>query len=46
VPFEPIVYPGNTHEPLMHSRYLDSFNRMSEFLARCLKPPATNTTVP
>jgi dipeptidyl aminopeptidase/acylaminoacyl peptidase len=44
VPFELIVYPDDTHEPLLHSRYLNSFNRMSEFLGRYLKPTSTMTT--
>jgi dipeptidyl-peptidase 4 len=44
VPFELIVYPDDTHEPLLHSRYLNSFNRMSEFLAKYLKPDAARST--
>jgi len=44
VPFELIVYPDDTHEPLLHSRYLNSFNRMSEFLARYLKPDGARST--
>jgi len=44
VPFELIVYPDDTHEPLLHSRYINSFNRMSEFLGRYLKPTSTTTT--
>ena len=44
VPFELIVYPDDTHEPLLHSRYLNSFNRMSEFLGRYLKTPSKTTT--
>jgi dipeptidyl aminopeptidase/acylaminoacyl peptidase len=44
VPFELIVYPDDTHEPLLHSRYLNSFNRMSEFLGRYLKTRSKTTT--
>ncbi|HYM24574.1 MAG TPA: prolyl oligopeptidase family serine peptidase [Vicinamibacterales bacterium] len=44
VPFELIVYPDDTHEPLLHKRYLYSFNRASEFLGRYLKPPTAMTT--
>ncbi len=44
VPFELIVYPDDTHEPLLHSRYLNSFNRLSEFLGRYLRPEASRTT--
>jgi dipeptidyl aminopeptidase/acylaminoacyl peptidase len=44
VPFELIVYPDDTHEPLLHKRYLYGFNRASEFLGRYLKAPAATTT--
>jgi len=44
VPFELIVYPDDTHEPLLHKRYLYGFNRASEFLGRYLKSPAATTT--
>jgi dipeptidyl-peptidase-4 len=44
VPFELIVYPDDTHEPLLHKRYLYGFNRMSEFLGRYLKPDGVRTT--
>jgi len=44
VPFELIVYPDDTHEPLLHSRYLNSFNRMSEFLGRYLKADGARST--
>jgi dipeptidyl aminopeptidase/acylaminoacyl peptidase len=44
VPFELIVYPDDTHEPLLHSRYLNSFNRMSEFIGRYLKPDGARST--
>jgi dipeptidyl-peptidase-4 len=44
VPFELIVYPDDTHEPLLHKRYLYGFNRASEFLGRYLKPPTATTT--
>jgi dipeptidyl aminopeptidase/acylaminoacyl peptidase len=44
VPFELIVYPDDTHEPLLHSRYLNSFSRMSEFLGRYLKADGARST--
>jgi dipeptidyl aminopeptidase/acylaminoacyl peptidase len=44
VPFELIVNPDDTHEPLLHKRYLYAFNRMSEFLGRYLKPEGVKTT--
>ena len=44
VPFELIVYPDDTHEPLLHKRYLYSFNRLSEFIGRYLRPASTTTT--
>ncbi len=44
VPFELIVYPDDTHEPLLHSRYLNSFARMSEFLGRYLRPDGVRST--
>ena len=44
VPFELIVYPDDTHEPLLHKRYLYGFNRASEFLGRYLKTGAATTT--
>src|SRR5579872_1377994 len=44
VPFELIVYPDDTHEPLLHKRYLYGFNRASEFLGRYLKTPSATTT--
>ena len=43
VPYELIVYPDDTHEPLLHKRYLNSFNRMSEFLGRYLKGAGMTT---
>jgi len=44
VPFELIVYPDDTHEPLLHKRYLCGFTRMSEFLGRHLKSDSVETT--
>ena len=44
VPYELIVYPDDTHEPLLHRRYLNSFNRMSEFLGRYLQHDAVKAT--
>ena len=44
VPFELIVYPDDTHEPLLHKRYLYGFNRASEFLGRYLKASTATTT--
>jgi dipeptidyl aminopeptidase/acylaminoacyl peptidase len=44
VPYELIVYPDDTHEPLLHKRYLYVFTRMSEFLGRYLKPEGVRTT--
>ena len=36
--------PDDTHEPLLHKRYLYAFNRMSKFLGRYLKPEGVKTT--
>jgi len=38
---ELIVYPDDTHEPLLHARYVHAFNRIEEFIGRFLKgtPP-------
>jgi dipeptidyl aminopeptidase/acylaminoacyl peptidase len=44
VPFELIVYPDDTHEPMLHKRYLYSFNRLSDFIGRYLRPASTTTT--
>ena len=41
---ELIVYPDDTHEPLLHKRYLYAFNRLDEFLGRFLKPEGARTT--
>ena len=38
VPHELIVYPDDVHDPLLHSRWLNSFERTVEFLGRYLKP--------
>jgi dipeptidyl-peptidase-4 len=42
--YELIVYPDDTHEPLLHKRYLYAFNRLEEFIGRFLKPDAPKTT--
>jgi dipeptidyl-peptidase-4 len=42
---ELIVFTDDTHEPLLHSRYLNAFNRLEEFIGRFLKgvpPPSTD----
>ncbi len=44
VPFELIVFTDDTHEPLLHKRYLYEFNRASEFLGRYLKNGAARTS--
>jgi hypothetical protein len=41
---ELIVFPGDTHETLLHKRWMIAFNRMDEFLARSLKPEAAKST--
>ena len=41
---ELIVYPDDTHEPLLHKRYLYAFNRLEEFLGRFLKGQPARTT--
>jgi Tol biopolymer transport system component/acetyl esterase/lipase len=41
---ELIVFPDDTHEPLLHKRYVYAFNRLEEFLGRYLKPDAARTT--
>jgi dipeptidyl-peptidase-4 len=42
--YELIVYPDDTHEPLLHKRYLYAFNRLEEFIGRFLKGEAARTT--
>jgi dipeptidyl-peptidase 4 len=44
VPYELIVYTDDTHEPLLHKRYLYEFNRLGEFIGRYLKNGASRTT--
>jgi dipeptidyl-peptidase 4 len=39
VHYELIVYPDDTHETLLHSRWLNTFGRLGEFLGRYLQPP-------
>ena len=41
---ELIVFPDDTHETLLHRRWMIAFNRMDEFLARYLKPEAARST--
>jgi dipeptidyl aminopeptidase/acylaminoacyl peptidase len=41
---ELIVFPDDTHEPLLHSRYLHAFNRLEEFIGRFLKTAAPRST--
>jgi dipeptidyl aminopeptidase/acylaminoacyl peptidase len=41
---ELIVYPDDTHEPLLHKRYLYAFNRLEEFIGRFLKGEPGRTT--
>jgi dipeptidyl aminopeptidase/acylaminoacyl peptidase len=41
---ELIVYSDDTHEPLLHKRYLHAFNRLEEFIGRFLKGAAPRTT--
>jgi dipeptidyl aminopeptidase/acylaminoacyl peptidase len=41
---ELIVFTDDTHEPLLHKRYLYAFNRLEEFIGRFLKGPPVRTT--
>ena len=41
---EVIVFTDDTHEPLLHSRYLYVFNRLEEFIGRYLKGTSARTT--
>ena len=41
---ELIVFTDDTHEPLLHKRYLYAFNRMEEFLGRFLNGAAPRST--
>jgi len=41
---ELIVLPDDTHETLLHKRWMIVFNRMEEFLGRYLKTGAAKTT--
>ena len=41
---EVIVFTDDTHEPLLHKRYLYVFNRLEEFLGRYLKNTAPRST--
>jgi dipeptidyl-peptidase 4 len=44
VPHELIVFPDDTHETLLHKRWMVAFNRLSEFLARYLTGGAVKST--
>jgi len=44
VHYELIIYPDDTHETLLHKRWINSFNRLDEFLGRYLKGPGANAT--
>jgi dipeptidyl aminopeptidase/acylaminoacyl peptidase len=41
---EVIVFTDDTHEPLLHKRYLYVFNRLEEFISRYLKGTAPRST--
>jgi dipeptidyl-peptidase 4 len=41
---ELIVFTDDTHEPLLHKRYLYAFNRLDEFISRFLKGEPARTT--
>jgi dipeptidyl aminopeptidase/acylaminoacyl peptidase len=41
---EVIVFTDDTHEPLLHKRYLYVFNRLEEFISRYLKGTPARTT--
>jgi len=41
---ELVVFTDDTHEPLLHKRYLYAFNRLEEFLGRFLKSEPARTT--
>jgi dipeptidyl-peptidase 4 len=41
---ELIVYTDDTHEPLLHKRYLYAFNRLEEFIGRFLKGAPSRST--
>jgi dipeptidyl-peptidase 4 len=41
---ELIVFTDDTHEPLLHRRYLYAFNRLEEFIGRFLKGAAPRST--
>jgi len=42
--YELIVNTDDTHEPLLHKRYLNAFNRLDEFIGRFLKNNGVRTT--
>jgi len=44
VPYELIVFPDDTHETLLHRRWMIAFNRLDEFLGRYLKPDTVRPT--
>ena len=41
---EVIVFTDDTHETLLHKRYLYAFNRLNEFIGRYLKASPVRTT--
>ncbi|HEX3645978.1 MAG TPA: prolyl oligopeptidase family serine peptidase [Vicinamibacterales bacterium] len=41
---EVMVFTDDTHEPLLHSRYLEVFNRLEEFIGRYLKGGSARST--
>jgi dipeptidyl aminopeptidase/acylaminoacyl peptidase len=44
VEFELIVFPDDTHESMLHSRWLYTLGRMDAFLKKYLKPEQRMTT--
>ncbi len=44
VPYERIVYPDDTHETLLHQRWIKTFNRLDEFIGRYLDPAQDRRT--
>jgi dipeptidyl aminopeptidase/acylaminoacyl peptidase len=43
VPFELMVYPDDTHETLLHERWLETFGRMEDFLNRHVRDGRART---
>jgi dipeptidyl-peptidase-4 len=44
VEYELIVFPDDTHETLLHKRWMVAFKRMDDFLARYLQPGTMRST--